>query len=109
MQNTQVNINVVARTAVSAVVLLIVMGLPEPALAYVGPGAGLSIIGSLLAFFAAIVVGIFGFLWFPIRRMMRKRKAAAAEKAERESSDHQESDDAPTAEVVQLERGESDA
>lgn len=103
------NINAVARAVGPVVVLLIVMGLPEPALAYVGPGAGLSIIGSLLAFFAAIIVGIFGFLWFPIRRMMRKRKAAAAEKAEKESSARKDSEDAPAAEVAKLERGESDA
>ena len=60
--------------------LVLILGQPTTALAYVGPGAGLSIIGSLLAFFAAIVVGIFGFLWFPIRRFLRKRKQAAAKK-----------------------------
>ncbi len=55
-------------------VLALILGQPATSFAYVGPGAGLSIIGSLLAFFAAIVVGIFGFLWFPIRRILRKRK-----------------------------------
>ena len=51
------------------------------ALAYVGPGAGLSIVGSVLAFLAAIVAGIIGFLWFPIRRLIRRRKEAAAKAA----------------------------
>ena len=59
-------------------IVLAVQALVQPAaaLAYVGPGAGLSVIGSLLAFFAAIIVGIFGFLWFPVRRILRKRKQA---------------------------------
>lgn len=59
-------------------IVLVVQALVQPAtaLAYVGPGAGLSVIGSLLAFFAAIIVGIFGFLWFPVRRILRKRKQA---------------------------------
>jgi hypothetical protein len=53
---------------------------PTTAFAYVGPGAGLSVIGSLLAFVAAIVVAIFGFLFFPIRRILRRRKQRAAQK-----------------------------
>ncbi len=42
--------------------------------AYVGPGIGLSAIGSFLALLAAIVIAIFGFLWFPFKRLLRKRK-----------------------------------
>ena len=61
-------------------VLVLIMGAPVTAFAYVGPGAGLSIIGSLLALIAAIVVGILGFLWFPIRRLLRRRKQAAADR-----------------------------
>jgi hypothetical protein len=63
--------------------LVLLLGLPAISYAYVGPGAGLSIIGSLLAFFAAIIVGIFGFLWFPIRRLMKKRKQAKEQASDR--------------------------
>ena len=49
---------------------------PSVAHAYVGPGAGISAVGSLLALVAAVIVAIFGFLWFPIKRLMRKKKAA---------------------------------
>lgn len=45
--------------------------LPSPAFAYIGPGAGLSAIGSLLALVAAGVVGLFGFVWFPVKRVLR--------------------------------------
>ena len=48
--------------------------MPAASHAYIGPGAGLSAIGSLLALLAVIAVAIFGFVWFPLKRMMRKRK-----------------------------------
>lgn len=57
----------------TAIVAVAILAASPEALAYVGPGAGLSIVGSVLAFLAAIVAGIPGFLWFPIRRMIRKR------------------------------------
>jgi hypothetical protein len=47
-----------------------------PVAAYVGPGAGLSALGSLLALLAAVVVAIAGFLWYPIKRLLGKRRAA---------------------------------
>lgn len=55
---------------------------PSPAAAYIGPGAGLTAIGSLLALFGAVLLGIVGFVWYPIRRLrrrMRARKGAAAD------------------------------
>lgn len=51
--------------------------MPAAAHAYIGPGAGLSAIGSLLALIAAIAVAIFGFLWYPIKSYRRKRRQAA--------------------------------
>jgi hypothetical protein len=43
-------------------------------IAYVGPGAGLSAIGAFLAVLAGIVVAIVGFLWYPIKRLIRSLK-----------------------------------
>lgn len=87
--------------------LLLILGLPGTSFAYVGPGAGLSIIGSLLAFLAAIVVGIFGFLWFPIRRLLRKRKLAKEKAAEEAAGDSDTPANAQGAAVVK--QGEGDA
>lgn len=39
--------------------------------AYIGPGAGLSAIGAFLALVAAVVVAIFGFVWYPVKRLFR--------------------------------------
>ena len=42
-------------------------------LAYIGPGAGLSAIGALLAVLAAILAAIVGFVWYPIKRLLRRQ------------------------------------
>jgi hypothetical protein len=44
----------------------------DPALAYVGPGAGLSAIGSVLAFLGVMALMILGFLWYPAKRLMAR-------------------------------------
>lgn len=41
---------------------------------YIGPGAGLSAIGALLALFFAILIAVVGFVWYPIRRLLRLRR-----------------------------------
>jgi hypothetical protein len=51
-----------------------------PALAYMGPGAGLGMLGSLIAVIGAVVVAVFGLLVLPIRMIMKKRKQAQAGK-----------------------------
>ena len=47
-------------------------------IAYVGPGAGLSAIGAFLAILAGIVVAIVGFIWYPIKRLIRGVKRTAS-------------------------------
>ena len=47
-------------------------------IAYVGPGAGLSAIGAFLAILAGIVVAIVGFIWYPIKRLIRSVKRSAS-------------------------------
>ena len=44
-----------------------------PAQAYMGPGAGLAFIGSLLALIAAIAVGAAGLVWYPLKRLIHMR------------------------------------
>jgi len=41
-------------------------------LAYVGPGAGLSAIGSVIALIFAVLVAFVGFVWFPLKRLFKK-------------------------------------
>jgi uncharacterized membrane protein YccC len=63
----------VAATIVTSVDLV-----ASPAMAYIGPGAGLTAIGTVLALIGAILLAIFGFVWYPIKRYMRKRKESRA-------------------------------
>ena len=46
--------------------------LPGAAFAYVGPGAGLSALGSILAFLGVIVLLIVGFVWYPVKRLLNR-------------------------------------
>jgi len=46
-------------------------------LAYVGPGGGLAAIGTLLAIVVGLMAAVFGFLWYPLKRMLRGKQDAA--------------------------------
>lgn len=52
--------------------------LPVSAYAYVGPGAGLSLLGALWALIAAIATALIFVIAWPIRRMLRRRREAQA-------------------------------
>jgi hypothetical protein len=55
---------------------LLVSFASTPALAYLGPGAGLGMIGSLIAVILVASVIVLGLVIYPIR-LMRKRRASA--------------------------------
>lgn len=55
--------------------LIVLLG-TDTAHAYVGPGAGLTAIGTVLALFAALMLAVVGFVWYPMKRVMSRRKAA---------------------------------
>lgn len=50
--------------------VLSVFLIPSFALAYGGPGSLLSGIGSFLAVIAAVFAALFGFIWYPIKRLL---------------------------------------
>ena len=45
-----------------------------PSYAYIGPGMGGGVIAAILGFFAAVLLGLWGILYYPIKRAFRKRK-----------------------------------
>lgn len=53
------------------------VALMTPAQAYVGPGAGLGAIAATLALFAGLLLLIVGFLWYPLKRLLRRKKPAS--------------------------------
>lgn len=44
------------------------------ALAYIGPGMAGGMVVATIGIVIAILAAIFGILWFPIRRLIKKRK-----------------------------------
>ena len=46
--------------------------------AYVGPGAGISVIGALIGLVSAIFLALFAVLRWPIKRYLARRRAAQA-------------------------------
>ena len=42
--------------------------------AYIGPGMGGGAIAAIIGFFAAILLGLWGILYYPIKRALKNRK-----------------------------------
>ena len=49
-----------------------------PAHAYIGPGVGLGVLGTVFGIVATLALAVFGFLWYPAKRLLAKRRAAGA-------------------------------
>lgn len=52
--------------------------LPNPALAYIGPGAGLGAIAITVALVLGVLLLIVGLVWYPLKRLIKGNKAASA-------------------------------
>jgi len=57
------------------------------ALAYIGPGAGISVVGSLLGILATFFVAIGAILFWPVRKFLKRRKARREALAVAQSED----------------------
>jgi hypothetical protein len=60
---------------------LCVIAVPLPAAAYIGPGAGLSALGTFVALVGAFFMLLAGFVWYPVKRMFRRRNVARSGQA----------------------------
>jgi positive regulator of sigma E activity len=63
------------------------------AVAYVGPGIGMSVIGVLVSFTVAVILTAVGFFWYPLRRFLRKRRAKQADRESIEVSKNMNTDE----------------
>jgi len=57
---------------------IVLLGIPSISYGYVGPGAGLSAIGSVLALLGSVFLLIVGFLWYPIKRLIKRKPTAGS-------------------------------
>lgn len=71
-----------ARGVTAGALCAMLMATPTAALAYVGPGASLTAIGVLIALVAAVVLAVVGFVWYPLKRLLRGRSQRAAQEHE---------------------------
>ena len=62
------------RKLITAAAMLAV--LPLTAHAYIGPGAGAGTIAIVLGVLTSIVMAFVGILWFPIKRLLKRRKTS---------------------------------
>ncbi|GAB5467242.1 MAG: hypothetical protein Kilf2KO_02720 [Rhodospirillales bacterium] len=69
------------------ILLLPLLFLAWPAQAYIGPGAGAGTIAVVLGVLAAIAMAFFAILWYPVKRMLKKRKTASGQAADEPKKD----------------------
>jgi hypothetical protein len=55
---------------------MLILDFSECAYAYIGPGAGLGMIGSVIAIVIAVLVVLVGLIIYPIRWVIRRRARA---------------------------------
>ncbi len=88
-KNNQMNKNILLfqnifdTTLIKIAIVILLLFMPTTIFAYVGPGAGITFLGALWAVITAIVLAIGGFLVWPIRALIRRRKRNKQEKKER--------------------------
>jgi hypothetical protein len=73
------------KAQVGAGLAVVAMAIAPDAMAYIGPGAGLGVLGALLAMLGGVVVTLFGIVLLPIRLLRRRRKTTSAEKTSDEA------------------------
>jgi hypothetical protein len=71
----------VEQSAVNRILVIISLAIASPtALGYLGPGVGGGAIATVLGFFGAILLGLFGILYYPIKRALKNRQARKHQK-----------------------------
>lgn len=70
------------------IILALLMLSSSIAYAYVGPGLGLGAIGALFGGIVALLLAIVGVVWYPIKRVLKKRKQTS-DSAKEESANGQ--------------------
>ena len=68
-----------ALKAALILVAILIATYSNSAFAYVGPGAGLSLIGSVIGLLVAVAMALGVVLFWPIRQLIRRNRKAATE------------------------------
>lgn len=69
------------------VALTLFVAVVSPAAAYIGPGAGLSLLGALWGLLAAVGAALLFVVTWPFRRMLRRKRASTQTSADSTETD----------------------
>lgn len=59
---------------VAALTFAVGLALPAPAFAYIGPGMSVGAIAVTVALFLGLILLIVGFVWYPLKRLLKSKK-----------------------------------
>ncbi len=62
--------------AVGCAVAIALLISPTLAFAYVGPGLGMGAFASAFSLLGAVFLGVLGFVWYPVKRVVRALRRA---------------------------------
>ncbi|MCA8901637.1 MAG: hypothetical protein KDA53_10335 [Hyphomonas sp.] len=71
--------NVVHALAVVAWLAVFPIGTAD---AYIGPGVGAGVIGTVLGIVGGVLLALFSIIYYPVKRALKKKRQAAASPAE---------------------------
>ena len=54
--------------------IIVLLSISSTASAYIGPGMGGGIIAAVLGVIGAVLLALFGILYYPIKRMLKNRR-----------------------------------
>jgi len=70
------------------IIFLYFLLLPNFAIAYIGPGMAGGVVTASFAVIAAIFICLFGVIWFPIKRWLKKKKSNQTTTKSQSKSDY---------------------
>ena len=54
--------------------IIVLLSISSPVFAYIGPGMGGGVFAAVLGVVGAILLALFGILYYPIKRMLKNKK-----------------------------------
>ena len=54
--------------------IIVLLSISSPVFAYIGPGMGGGVFAAVLGVIGAVLLALFGILYYPIKRMLKNRK-----------------------------------
>ena len=56
------------------IISILIIVFPNSGFAYLGPGTGVGVILGSIGILFAIIIALFGLIWFPIKRLLKSKK-----------------------------------